>query len=230
MLEELPLAIAVHRDEKEVAVPSSGKNGGQSGDDDDSGGGGFGGDGDGGRGRGKRGVMEAQLSLPEVVNVNVTHAMVSAIRKKAVALAQDSVTTGARSSSRQPFRVRNRCGEALALTVRRSGDTAEGGADGRGGREEVRFTLEDGAEDTVDFGSFPAAAATMAAGSPTVSGVAAIPVAAVAATTPARTPPAALSSTIVKAQAPRWEPIASSGMSERRCVFCFRVVKWTEMK
>lgn len=75
--------------------------------------------------------------------MNVTHAMVTAVRKKALALPQDSVTTGARS--RQPFRMRNRCGEDLALTIRRSG----------GGKEEVRFTLEDGGDDTVDFGSLP---------------------------------------------------------------------------
>lgn len=43
---------------------------------------------------------------------------------------KDRVTTGARS--RQPFRMLNHCGEALALTICR-----------RGG-EEVRFTLEDG--------------------------------------------------------------------------------------
>lgn len=248
-MEEVPLAVAVHRDEIKVAAPSSGKKVGQDSDDDedsdDDGGGG------GRRGRGKRGVMEAQLSLPEVVNVNVTHAMVSAVRKKAVALAQDSVTTGARSSSRQPFRVRNYCGEALALTVRRSGDAAEGGGSGSdstgsGSKDEVRFTLEDGAEDTVDFGSFPAAAAAAAVvaaagdgvslpgtparsrsratttGSSSFSGAVTTPVAAAAAatttTTPARLPPPPLSSTLVHAQAPRWEPIASSGMSERRCV------------
>ena len=79
----------------------------------------------------------------QVVNVNVTHAMVTAVRKKALALPQDRVTTGARS--RQPFRMRNRCGEDLALTIRRSG----------GGKEEVRFTLVDGGDDTVDFGSSP---------------------------------------------------------------------------
>lgn len=36
----------------------------------------------------KVGVMEAQLSLPEVVNLNVTHAMVSAARIKAMALSE----------------------------------------------------------------------------------------------------------------------------------------------
>lgn len=36
----------------------------------------------------KIGVMQAQLSLPEVVNVNVTHAMVAAVRAKAMALSE----------------------------------------------------------------------------------------------------------------------------------------------
>ena len=75
--------------------------------------------------------------------MNVTHAMVTAVRRKALALPQDRVTTGARS--RQPFRMRNRCGEDLALTVCRSG----------GGKDEVRFTLENGGDNAVDFGSFP---------------------------------------------------------------------------
>lgn len=43
---------------------------------------------------------------------------------------QDRVTTGARS--RQPFQMLNVCGEALALTIRREG------------KDEIRFTLEDG--------------------------------------------------------------------------------------
>lgn len=36
----------------------------------------------------KTGVTEAQLSLPEVVNVNVTHAMVSAAKTKAMAISE----------------------------------------------------------------------------------------------------------------------------------------------
>lgn len=83
---------------------------------------------------------------------------------------QDRVTTGARI--RQPFRMRNRCGEALALTVHR----------GTSSREEVRFTLQDGAEDTVDFGSLLAepAASTTRAGEAARSGELSQP------TTPAR--------------------------------------------
>lgn len=41
-----------------------------------------------GVGRRKAGVMEAQLSLPEVVNLNVTHAMASAVRIKVLALSE----------------------------------------------------------------------------------------------------------------------------------------------
>lgn len=70
VLEEFPVAMALHRDEAD-------KNSDVSGDDD----------GDEEEAR-KRGVLEAQLSLPEVVNVNVTHAMVSALRKKALALSE----------------------------------------------------------------------------------------------------------------------------------------------
>ncbi|CAN0514467.1 unnamed protein product, partial [Ectocarpus sp. 12 AP-2014] len=108
--------------------------------------------------------MEAQLSLPEVMDVNVTHAMVSAVRRKALALSKDRVTTGARI--RQPFRMRNRCGEALALTVRRSGGMTTTAA---AAKEELRFTLADGGEDTVDFGSLPAEQQPPAAGGGDVS-------------------------------------------------------------
>lgn len=69
-MEEVPLAVAVHRDE---GIPKSQLE--QEGEAEDG-------------GRNKRGVLEAQLSLPEVVNVNVTHAMVSAVRTKALALSE----------------------------------------------------------------------------------------------------------------------------------------------
>ncbi|CAM9721183.1 unnamed protein product [Scytosiphon promiscuus] len=228
VVEEVPLAVAVHRDE---AGPTAGGGrtgaAGRAGDvDGDSDEGGAGSGGGGGRGGKKHGVMEAQLSLPEVVDLNVTHAMVSAVRRKALALSKDRVTTGSRI--RQPFRMRNRCGEALALTVRRSTSA----------RAEVRFTLQDGAEDTVDFGSFLAepAVATVAAsrsgelsqpttplrsrsrattGSPSVmSGVART--SSVGGHTPlspgARRAPAPAPAQ----QSPHWEPVASSGMSEMR--------------
>lgn len=59
VVEELPLAIAVHRDEGTAAAvmeKAAGARGGHDHDDDD----------DDDRIRAKRGVMEAQLSLPEV--------------------------------------------------------------------------------------------------------------------------------------------------------------------
>ncbi|CAM9862638.1 unnamed protein product [Ectocarpus sp. 12 AP-2014] len=204
VIEEVPLAVAVHRDEgggdaagKEGATGATAAEGGG---DGGAGGGGWGQGGE----KKKRGVMEAQLSLPEVMDVNVTHAMVSAVRRKALALSKDRVTTGARI--RQPFRMRNRCGEALALTVRRSGGMTTTAA---AAKEELRFTLADGGEDTVDFGSLPAEQQPPAAGGGDVSQPG----------TPARSRSRATTaspSSLQQVQAPCWEPIASSGMSERR--------------
>lgn len=73
VIEEVPLALAVHRDE--TSEEGDGKD--QEEEEEEE-------------GRRKRGVLEAQLSLPEVVNVNVTHAMVSAVRRKALALSEVS--------------------------------------------------------------------------------------------------------------------------------------------
>ena len=66
MIEELPVAIAVHRDETDDDPVAE----------------------EGEERRSRRGVLEAQLSLPEVLNVNVSHAMVSALRKKALAISE----------------------------------------------------------------------------------------------------------------------------------------------
>ncbi|CAM9750766.1 unnamed protein product, partial [Ectocarpus sp. 8 AP-2014] len=167
--------------------------------------------------------MEAQLSLPEVVDVNVTHAMVSAVRRKALALSKDRVTTGARI--RQPFRMRNRCGEALALTIRRSGGMTTTAA---AAKEELRFTLADGGEDTVDFGSLPAEPQPPVArggdvsqpGTPARSrsraDTASSALSMLGTPTRARSRNPASPSSLQQVQAPCWEPIASSGMSERR--------------
>lgn len=93
VIEEVPLAVAVHRDEG--AGDAAGKEGTTGATA--AAGGGDGGAGGGGGGQGgekkKRGVMEAQLSLPEVVDVNVTHAMVSAVRRKALALSKVCMCT-----------------------------------------------------------------------------------------------------------------------------------------
>lgn len=84
----MPLAIAVHRDEG--GVDAAGNEGATRTTAAEGGGGGGGGQ---GGEKKKRGVMEAQLSLPEVVDVNVTHAMVSAVRRKALALSKVCVRT-----------------------------------------------------------------------------------------------------------------------------------------
>lgn len=79
VVEDVPIALAVHRDEKETeSVPEEGRMFER----------GREGSGIGLEERKRGGVMEAQLSVPQVVNVNVTHAMVSAISRKASALSE----------------------------------------------------------------------------------------------------------------------------------------------
>ncbi|CAM9829130.1 unnamed protein product, partial [Discosporangium mesarthrocarpum] len=135
VLEEVPFAMALHR--KEGAGREGDKNGGEE-DSDNA----------GEAGAGKEssadsvGVMEVQVSVPEVLNLNVTEAMVSTAKKKGLALSQDQLMTTPLGMSHQPHIVRNRSGESLALTIKQQ----DGG--------EVRSNLGDGEDGVVDSQAF----------------------------------------------------------------------------
>ncbi|CAM9649688.1 unnamed protein product [Ectocarpus fasciculatus] len=136
--------------------------------------------------------------------------------------------------------MRNRCGEALALTIRRTGGittTTAAAAAAAAPKEELRFTLADGGEDTVDFGSLPAEqeppAAAAAGGDFSQPGTparsrsrattASSALSMLGTPTRARSRNPASPSSLQQGQAPCWEPIASSGMSERRQVHSLMV-------